>query len=474
MLREKEDKNKLFYNFQLDTYVPDDHLLRLIDKNIKFDFIREKVKHLYSETGRPAVDPVVLIKMLLIGYLYDIKSERQIEKEIQVNLAYRWFIKYDIDETVPDHSTISQTRKRKFSNSGIFQEIFDEIVKQCKAKGLITGDTIFTDSTHIKANASIDSLREVVITSEEYFIELDKEAAKEEETDDDTLAAKDNKKNNDTHRSKSDPDSRLMNRPGKPGGLHYLEHRSMDKSGYITDTYVTPGNEQDSIPYIDRLLRQSRVFDFKINNVVADKGYGTGRVYAGLTEIGINAYIPKQQEERKRKGMFNHTDYKYVKDGDYYLCPTGEHLTRRSKEPNKKHCHEYSGASEFCNSSCTQRSKCITTKNARRPKTLKRHMHQEETEYQLRKKGDVKWKNLLKKRKYLIEGSFADAKRNHRLSRARYRGLEKVQEQTLLIATVQNMKKMAKELKSIGENISESINLALNYIMVNFTHQSSL
>lgn len=295
MLREKENEDHFIYNFRLENYVPEDHLLRQIDKHIDFSFIIDRVKHLYSHTGRPSIDPVVLIKMLLIGYLFDIKSERQVEKEIQVNLAYRWFIKYNIEESIPDHSTISQTRKRKFSESGLFQEIFDEIVNQIKSHGFINGDTIFTDSTHIKANASMESLWKIVITPKEYLDKLDEEAVKEE-SENDSKSKDVKKKSNESHRSKSDPDSRFMNRPGKPKGLYYLEHRSVDSSGFITDSFITPGNQQDSFPYIDRLLRQMWTFKFRITNAVADKGYGVGRIYASLTDLGINAYIPKQQE----------------------------------------------------------------------------------------------------------------------------------------------------------------------------------
>ena len=469
MLREKEIEDRFIYNFKLEDYIPSDHLLRLIDNHIDFSFIIDRIKHLYSYTGRPSIDPVVLIKMLLIGYLYDIKSERQIEKEIQVNLAYRWFIKYNIEESIPDHSTISQTRRRKFSESGIFQEIFDEIVRQIKAHGFISGETIFTDSTHIKANASIKSLREVVVTPKEYLDKLDEEALKDEESDADNFKQKDKKKiSNDTHRSKSDPDSRLMERRRKPKGLYYLDHRSIDSSGYITDSYITPGNCADCEPYIDRLLRQIQAFKFRIKNVVADKGYGIGSIYSRLTNLGIEAYIPKQQREKIRESMFTYSDYEYVKDGDYYICPAGQKLRRRSKKPNGNRNHVYSCSSELCNSKCSYRKKCINTKVPNRAKTLKRNIYHEEIEYQLRKREDSNWRDMLKKRMYLMEGSFADSKANHGLNRARYRGLDKVQEQSLMIATAQNIKKYIKELKKTGENISAKIISMLNHSLLIF------
>ena len=472
MLREKESEEHFIYNFSLENYVPEDHLLRLIDKHIDFSFIIDRVKHLYSHTGRPSIDPVVLVKMLLIGYLYNIKSERQIEKEIQVNLAYRWFIKYNIEESIPDHSTISQTRRRKFSESGIFQEIFDEVVKQIKAHGYISGETILTDSTHIKANASMESLREIVITPKDYLSKLDEEADKEEEESKDNSSddnSKNDTKSNDTHRSKSDSDSRLMDRKGKPKGLYYLEHRSVDISGYITDSYITPGNCADNIPYIDRLLRQMWAFKFRIKNAVADRGYGAGSIYSELTRLGINAYIPRQQVEKIREGMFTQTDYKYEKNGDYYICPAGIKLTRRSKEANQNRSFIYSCSSKICNSNCTYRKKCTSSKHDKQAKTLKRNIYQEEIEYQLKKRDSSIWRYMLKKRKHIIEGSFADSKTNHGLNRARYRGRDKVQEQSLMIATAQNIKKYIKDLKQLGPILSLKIKLVTNLYLSVFT-----
>ena len=164
--------------------------------------------------------------------------------------------------------------------------------------------------------------------------------------------------------------------------------------------------------------------------------------------------------------MFDHSDYKYIEDEDYYECPAGNKLIRRSKKPNDKHCYLYRPSSIVCNSECKYRSKCTTTKKDRRPKTLKRHMYHEEIEEQLQKKYGGIWKIMLRKRQHLIEGSFADGKVNHGLGRARYRGIEKVQEQSLMIATVQNIKKYIKELKKIKENISAEINSVLNYSLL--------
>lgn len=424
MLKKKDRESKLFYQFDLETFVPEDHFLRKVNKNISFEFIREKVRHLYSHTGQPAIDPVVLIKMLLIGYFYDIKSERQLEKEIQVNLAYRWFIGYDIDEQIPDHSVISQTRRRKFSESGLFQEIFDEIVKKLLDMGLVEGTTILTDSTHIKANASMRSMTPTA----EYLANLDRNEEK------------DDKKNNDDHYSKTDPDSKMMSRPGKPGGLHYLEHRSIDSSGFITDVCVTPGNVNDHLPYVDRIKRQMEVFGFDIRNCVADKGYGRNIVYQKLTDMSIRAFIPTKVNGNKSKYEFKPDDFVFDPNKDIYVCPEGKSLIKRKNIHKRDRAYVYSCSFKNC-SNCPSREKCIG-KEHKVAKSIERSIYQEAVDFQLSKTGSDEWKEMLKLRKWLMEGSFADAKVNHSLGRAKMRGLKNVSEQSLMTAVAQNIKRM--------------------------------
>ena len=457
MLRKKDKNNKLFYNFNLDDYVPKDHLLRLVNDCISFDFVRDRVSHLYSHTGQPAIDPVVLIKMLLIGYFYRIKSERQLEKEIQVNLAYRWFINYDIDEEIPDHSTISQTRKRKFKDSNIFQEIFDEIVRKCISLGYVKGETILTDSTHIKANASYKSLVEIVATPKEFFEQLDSNSY---DNEDNTQQVDKNKKEkrftNKTHRSKSDPDSRLMGRRGKPKGLHYLEHRSIDISGFITDVYITPSNKLDHEPYIDRIKRQKFAFKLPIKNAVADRGYGVGKVYKELTDMGIDAYISKKKAiTSKRDDMFDQDDFVYNENEDFYICPNKKTLKRITSKPIKS-WNKYSAGAKNCNSACPLRKKC-TAMVYNAPRHFSRSIYQDYINYQVSKSGSVEWNRFMKIRKTLIEGSFADAKINHGLDRAKMRRIKNVQEQSLMTAIVQNIKKIVKQKGKNMKNLENKI-----------------
>ena len=175
MLREHDNKQTGMEFVCIEELVPKDHLLRKIDKVIDFEFIRDKVKDLYcADNGRPAVDPVVLFKMLFLGYLYGVRSERQLVREIQVNVAYRWFIGYGLTDKIPDASTFSQNRRRRFTESTVYQEIFDEIVLQAMGRGLVGGETLYTDSTHLKANANPNKYkkRKVKKATQKYLDEL--------------------------------------------------------------------------------------------------------------------------------------------------------------------------------------------------------------------------------------------------------------------------------------------------------------
>ena len=162
----------------LEELMPEKHFLRDLERCVDFSFIYDIVEPLYAKVGRPSIDPVLLVKMLLLGYLYGIPSERKLEQEVRVNIAFRWFLGIDFDETVPDHSTISQLRRRKFGGTTLFQDIFDEVVRKCMAAGLVSGKLLLTDSTHILANATKEKREviEVPDTPSEYVKKLDREA----------------------------------------------------------------------------------------------------------------------------------------------------------------------------------------------------------------------------------------------------------------------------------------------------------
>ncbi len=253
----------------LEELVPSDHLLRLIDRHIPFDFIRDATAHLYSaDNGRPAVDPVQLFKMLFIGYLFGIRSERQLVREIQVNVAYRWFLGLGLTDRVIDASTFSQNRRRRFSGTNIEQTIFDRIVEQAIEHGLIGGRVFYSDSTHLKASANKNrhDVHRIEQTPASYLADLT--AAIDDDRAAHGKAPLPDKPNaepptKDIKLSRTDPDAGYMVRDGKPTGFFYLDHRTVDgEHALITDIHVTPANLHDSVPYLDRLDRMRQRFGF--------------------------------------------------------------------------------------------------------------------------------------------------------------------------------------------------------------------
>ena len=182
MMTQRENTQIKLHSITIEDLVPKDHFLRKLEAMVDFSFIYDEVHDLYSHiTGRPSIDPVVLIKYLLIGFLYGIESERRIEQEIQVNMAYRWFLGLDIDDRAPDHSTISQNRRRRFKGENLYRKLFERVLALCMEKSLVDGKLILTDSTHVKANASKKTEVRITIEKEAawYIERLDKYEAME-------------------------------------------------------------------------------------------------------------------------------------------------------------------------------------------------------------------------------------------------------------------------------------------------------
>jgi len=443
MLREHDNKQIGMEFVCIEELVPKDHLLRKIDRVVDFDFIRDKVKDLYcADNGRPAVDPVVLFKMLFLGYLFGVRSERQLVREIQVNVAYRWFIGYGLSDKIPDASTFSQNRRRRFTESMVYQEIFDEIVLQAMGKKWINGRVLYTDSTHVKASANKNKFKkaQVEASTRSYLEELEsaitadrkahgKKPLKQKEPVVETREVK---------QSTTDPDSGYMVREGKPKGFFYLDHRTTcGQHNLITDTHITAANVHDSIPYLERLDRQRERFNFETEAVGLDAGYMSAPLCKGLEDRKLYGVIGYRRPTHI-KGRLPKRAYVYEADQDIYRCPGGQQLSYRTT--NRDGYREYRSDPELCRN-CPWLGQC--TSNAQQVKTVTRHVWEDEREkidaHRLTREG----KALYKRRKETIERSFADAKQLHGHRYIRMRGLLRAQEQCLLSAACQNMKKMA-------------------------------
>ena len=445
MLNRNENRQMKMCLVTLDELMPQEHFLRDLDRCVDFNFIYDKVEALYSNTGRPSVDPVMLTKMILIGYLYGIESERRLEQEVRVNIAYRWFLGIELDEPVPDHSTISQLRHRKFSGTTIFQDIFDEIVRKCMEEGLVTGKLLLTDSTHIRANARND-LREVIEvpdTPSEYMQKLDREAFEMGLIKELVVYPE---KTKSVTKSITDPDSGLLNRPGKPNAFCYLNHQTTDaENGIITDVFVTPANVNDCSPHTERLEHQIDKFGFETESVCADAGYDNAEVYDAMLKRNIKTYIPRRQKpvvNCNYEEDFNPGNFQYDSNKNVYICPAGKELHYRSYLKQKGY-KRYVAKKKDC-MSCPYKEQCIGKSN--NPRKIERNMHEEARREQAKNNGTTEYYEAMRLRKIWCEGNFSHQKEQHNLRRTFKRGIEKVTEQCLLSACALNLKRLVKAM----------------------------
>lgn len=428
----------------LDQLVPKDHLLRKIEAAIDFSFIHELVAGLYCpDNGRPPLDPTLMFKALFIGYLFGVRSERQLVREIEVNVAYRWFLRLRLTEPVFDASTLSQNRRRRFTDESVAQEIFDRIVEQAIAKGLVSGKVLYTDSTHLRASANKNKFdKEMVAKSRaDYWDALDaaidedraahgKKPLKPKEREPQVV---------ETKVSRTDPESGYMVRDGKPKGFFYLDHRTVDgRFGIVTDSFATPANVHDSIVYLTRLDRQRKRFDFNVRAVGLDAGYATAGIAKGLEDREVFGVTGYRNPTPPKPGMMRKSAYRYDAEADVYRCPQGKALDYATTD--RTGYRHYTSGPEQCRV-CPLLSSC--TGNAKAERLITRHVWQDARERVDAHRLTPYGKFVYKRRKETVERSFADAKQLFGHRYARFRGLLRVRWQCLMAAAAQNMKKIA-------------------------------
>jgi len=294
MMTKREGYQLSMVTISMDEVVPEDHFLRQLEAVVDFSFIYEELAPYYcANNGKASVDPVVIVKQLLIGFLYGISSERRLEEECVYNVAYRWFLGLRFDESVPDHSTISQLRRRKFDDADLFKKLFVRVLKLCVEAGLVSGRLLLNDSTHVKANASKTSKTHVIVERKikEYFERLDAYEAEERNRlgmPEITRKPLEPKQTEQT-KSTTDTEAGWLCRPGKPDGFHYLAHQTVDaENGIIVDVDVTAGS-------IDTLLEMG----VNVEAVGVDSSYDTAIIHKELDKSVCEKCLAPSQSSRK-------------------------------------------------------------------------------------------------------------------------------------------------------------------------------
>ena len=432
----------LFYYFRLEDQVPENHLLRLIDRHINLEFIRAKLKDSYSDTGRPSIDPELLLRMLLVGYLYGVTSERKLVEELRMHLAWRWFTGLGFDQEIPHHSTFSKNRHGRFQESNLFQELFEEIVARCVEAGLVKGEHMSVDGSFIQANADhhrrvpreqLAEVAKVNHTVREYLVELERENPVEAPVPQQEKV------------STTDPDSTYATKGG-PARLGYYDNYLVDNAScVIVGVQATPARlSQESAAARDMIERYRERYGYLPQTLAADTTYGNGELLQWLDERGIAAYIRVKENPAATTDLYGIDKFTYVPEENCYICPEGKLLKYVGVNPLNR-THLYYSTVKRCRD-CSQKSRCTRGKY----RTLGIH-----TCEPARQRAHALAKTpafaISQRARRKVEALFAELKNYIGLRRLRLRRMRFVREQFYLAATVQNLKRLVRFLTRRAE-----------------------
>jgi transposase len=440
----KGQQLKMFYpGLCLERRVRPDHPLRRVKQLVDFDFIYQEVKPSYGVNGNVSVPPPVLLKLMLLLVFYNVRSERELLATLPERLDWLWFLDFDLDADLPDHSVLSKARSRW--GTAAFQHFFARIVSQCVAAGLVDGAKIFMDSSLIQADASnhsIIKLNSLKSQLNRHYQEL--EARLTELPAD----GKGHGQLNRTHLSTTDPDASLVSKGKVRSQLSFQVHRAVDaKAEVITATEVTSGavNEGHLLPELIDQHTENTAGQVEV--VVADSQYGTIKNYLECHDRGLKAHLQPFTDGPNRNGKFSEEAFTYDPQDDVYLCPAGQRL-RRTRYDRNCETFQYQGQAKVCQT-CSLRDRCT---EAKRGRTLRRHRRQEEVRLMRERAQSCGSQKDLKTRQHLMERSFARAVR-YGFKRARWRRLWRVQIQEYLTAAIQNLMILVRYVKEPGTAI---------------------
>ena len=458
MLGQRDFDTKIYYyNLSLERLVPEDHLLRRIAAAVDFSFVRRLCRPYYSHTGKPSVDPIVLFKMMLIGYLYGITSERRLAQELSLHLGYRWFLGYDFDVPTPDHSVLSKARARL--GLEVFEEFFRQSLELCRQAGLLDEGPVYVDSTLIRAGASVDSLTrrpdlaQPPLSITEYLRRLDAES--EPAVDEPPGPGPGGGSPPPPERgkrlpanqelvSRTDPEATLVNRPDFGRHLAYKAHLAVSgrKGQVITAAIASTGAAADEHYLAEVLWQHHRLSGLGIPAAVADAKYGTSFNFLYLGRLRIPAFIPLTRFGVMRKNIWGREHFQWLPDQDAYLCPAGQKL-RRHAQANGTQRVPYRAPKGSC-AACPLRAQCAPSGKER---TLHRSWGQDAVDATEALLASPLGKQRLVEREIYIEGTFGLAKELHGLRCTRFRGRWRVQIQVWLTAAAMNIKRAVRKVK---------------------------
>ena len=442
MGRLNRDQGQLFYSFNLNDAVPDDHQVREIAAVLDLSWVHAELASYYPQHGRPSIDPALMIRMLIVGYVFAIRSERALCRDLRVNLAYRWFCGLSIEDKVPDHSAFSRARNERFRNSGIFRSVFERIVGACIAAGLVGGEGFAVDASLIAADAN----KQRSIPGSQWNKELDAQAVSRATKD--YLATLDDAAFGTASEitpkfvSPSDPAAQWTGAMRGPAFFAYADNYLVDvKSGIIVDVEASRAIRQAEVGAAKTMIeRTEQCFDIKPQRLAADTAYGSGANLDWLVrDKKIAPHIPVIDKSNRDDGTFSREDFSFDKERNIYTCPAGKVLATTGKLVNDGETLLYLASTRDCRG-CLFKMKCCPKMPFRR---IPRSIYEEARDVvrSLAKTEAFEQSRHDRKR---VEMLFAHLKRILRLGRLRLRGPRGAQFEFTFAAIAQNLRRLAK------------------------------
>jgi transposase len=430
---------ELFYEFSLERHIPGDHLLRSIDQFVEFGELRRELAPFYSTLGRPSIDPELMIRMLIVGYCFGIRSERRLCEEVHLNLAYRWFCRLGLDGDVPDHSTFSKNRHGRFRDSDLLRRVFETVLGRCVREGLVGGEAFAVDASLIKADANrqngIEGEKGLPPEAtgravEEYLAVLD-DAAFGAATD---VVPK--------FVSPADPAARWTGAHGGQAFFAYSTNYLIDVDhGIIVDVEATTAIRQAEVLAAKRMIERSMErFNLYPARLLGDSAYGSAEMLGWLVyEHGIEPHVTVFDKSARLDGTFSRDDFTYDHVGDVYYCPGGKMLTTTGTRVNDDTTLLYRASKHDC-AGCALKSRCCPNSPVRKvPRSI--HEGARDMARVIARSCEGQVSRRLRKK---VEMLFAHLKRILKLDRLRLRGPTGARDEFLLAATAQNLRKLAK------------------------------
>jgi transposase len=442
------NQDRLFYSFNLDEHVPADHMLRSIDRYLDLTDLHKHLEAYYSHTGRPSVDPELMIRMLLVGYCFGIRSERRLCEEVHLNLAYRWFCRLGLEERIPDHSSFSKNRHGRFRESDVFRHVFEGVVQRCMTEGLVRGEGFAVDASIVKADAN----RRRGVPSEEGIDwsnpQLGTRAVRE------YLQALEEEGQIGTtpkNISLTDPGARWTAAPGCPAFFAYSTNYLVDiHAGVIVDVEATSAHRTEENDATQKMIeRVEERFDLKPQRLIGDTAYGTAAMLNWLVnEKQIEPHVPVWDHTPRTDETLPSSDFKWDEQRNEYRCPQGYAL-RTDWRPfkiarshiTKEDSIIYRSRQSDC-ARCPMKSRCCPQTPIRK---IRRSIHEAARDVARALAKTRRYKQSRNDRKK-VEVLFAHLKRILKLDRLRLRGPSGAHDEFLLAATAQNLRRLAKSL----------------------------